>query len=306
MANADNIGKIFSANLQRLFRQRNIWPRLATDFSAEVRDFGDSIQIPAEDKVDFTENVVTKANAQGETLTNHTWGNPNVVSSASATLTIDKYERINELVPGVQIDQLRFDLVANAGERTNTTFMEAYNDDIRSKLAAGLAAAQEVGNITVTAANFATPNAAYQTALKDAFSDAALSCDYGHFPAEGRYAVLSSRVYNQLIKILEDDNYHFASNINDRMVAGNQLLMYKGFTLISDASPGDGVTNADDAKHQIFYGVQNYGIATAMQTRTVRVYESEQFDGVRIQGRQQYGNVVNQPSKLRTTKLNIT
>ena len=305
MANVDSIGAVFSAELLRLFRQMNVWPQLVRDYSAEVSQFGDSVKIPEEAAVDFTPATITKTEAQSETLANHAWGDPNVVSSNTGTLTIDEYRRINELVPGVAIDQLRFDLVANASLRAATTWAETYNDTIRAKVEAALGSSRQVGNIAVSASNFASPNNAFNNALKAALRSAALRADYEHWPMEGRYAVLSARVYTYLEDILLDDKNFLVTGINDNMLANNVLGTYRGWMLIKDASAGDGVTAADDAKHSIFYGVRGYGISAAQQTRSIRAFNSEVHDGVVLQGRMQFGVTVNQPSKVLKTLMQI-
>ena len=306
MANADNIATVFSAQLLKLFRQINVWPSLARDYSSEISMFGDTIKIPGEESSTVTAANVTKTQAQSETLANHEWGDPNIISSTDVDLVIDKYKRINELVPGVQIDQLRFDLVTNAAERSATTWANEYNDNIRDEMNK-LAASRRVGTaVSVTAANFAGAQAAFLDALLLKFSEAALQADYEFWPDMGRWSVVSARVYDYIIRELESRNYHFASNINDTMIAGHNLMMYKGWALVKDASQGDGVTNTDDGKHTMFFGVQGHGLATALQTRKVRAFDSEVQDGVRIQGRQQYGAVINQPSKLLRGDITIT
>lgn len=309
MANADNIGAVFSAEFLRLFRQYNVWRAVSKDYSTEVAQFGDSINIPGEVAVDFTETDVTKADAQGEVLANHTYGDPNIVSSTSVVLNIDKYMRINELIPGVTMEQVRFDLVSNAGERAATTFDQEFNRDIRGALTPTtvLDTDRQVGAFTVTAAQFlAGTQAAFLTNLGSALDDAAIQANYEHWPSEGRWAIVSSRVYAYLIRFLISENIHYQGDMNDQMVAGMSLPRFKGWTLVPDASPGDGTGNNDDGKHTIFYGVLGHGIASAMQTRFVKVRDSETFDGVRIQGRQQYGTKVNQATKLMKTLISIT
>ena len=303
MAITDVIGKAFAGRFLRKFYQSNVWAGLVDDRSAEFVNV-DSLDIPS-DSTSYALTAVTKANIQGRTVSNHKWGDPTMVDGDKVTLTIDKYHRINLGIGTIHELQTAPSFVESAAEKTAIAFTEQLNGGIRAgfEAAADARSTTELTAISTTAGDYG--NGAHKDLIKASIGNAAEQGDEDHWPADGRYAVMSPSYYRLIQDELESDKLLLVTGVTDRMVVDKVLGRYKGFEILMD----DSIPNAKVAAnsvHPILYGVRGHGIAYASQLRRMRVFESEVIDGMRVQGSSAYGAVIHEPLKILLQKSNIT
>ena len=304
MAITDVIGKAFAGRFLRKFYQSNVWMGLVDDRSAEFVNV-DSLDIPS-DGTSYSLTAVTKANIQGRTVSNHTWGDPTMVDGDKVTLTIDKYHRINLGIGTIHELQTAPSFVESAAEKTAIAFTEELNGGIRAGFDAVAAAQSTAFSAIITVANKAAFNGnTHREAIQKSIRDAAEEADANHWPGEGRYAVMSPAYYRGIQEELEEDKIFLVTGVTDNMVVNKALARYAGFEIIMDDSMPNAKT-ASTANHWIYFGVRGTGIAYSSQLRRMRVFESEVIDGMRVQGSSAYGAVIHEPSKILVQKTTIS
>lgn len=303
MAIADAIGALFSAQFQEVLYQDNPWPTLVNDVSGEL-PYGDQLIMVSSDydRTAGLDESLTRANVQSTVLASHTWPAPVITDTSEVTLTIDKYPRLSELIPKIPARQIRPGLVAEKAGQAAIKMRETVNKDIYDVVNAKTAD----DTIDVSAANFAAGQAAFQTALFDAFADASEAQDDLYIPMEGRLCVVSPAIYRNLVDKLVAEKLFLVQGATDAAAIRNELPMYRGYTIMRDNSRGSGKTNTDDAKHSLVFMRRGEGASYAGQIRDMRTLDSEAYNGYWTQAQYAYGTILNQPSRIRVVKLNIT
>lgn len=298
----DGIGTVFSAAFLTQYYQTNVWMGVVDDRSAEL-EFGDSIDMIVSD-FDTVVTPRSKSTAQSDAVSSLTWGQPHVGDVTKATLTIDRYPEVQELVPLVAATQIRPNLVAEKGQQAARKLLNTINDDIRDKVNAVTDARARLTDITVTAANWGNEN--HVTAIFNAFEEAALEMDEGYIPEDGRNLYTSPDMYNLIVKSLIERKLFLVNGLNDQMVVDRTVPRYYGFNIMKDNSVGAGHSATDDDKHTMYFLRRGEGITFAGQLRNFRTFQSEQFKGYLIQALYAYGAAVNQPEKIRLAKTVIS
>ena len=307
MATADVIIAIASAMFKEKFNQMRVWPQLAFDDSAEAA-YGDSIEYPADDSTP-TETVLTLTNAQGDTLANHQWPDPNVGSQTKIDLDIDQYYRINELIPTTHQRQVRPNIMQRRMFLAGEASANRINTYLRGKVFAA-AAGQQLTAIAVSATNFSGNQAAYLKNLRESFWEASEALDYENMPGEGRVAVVSPTVYSQIEQHFETQKIPFQTTFVDGMTQNAMLMHLSGFEVIKDSSPGAGKTNADDDKHALFFMRRGEALGYAQQLNDMVAVDGmnsgSDYDGWLVRGRHLYGAALIEPTKCRVQKIAIS
>ena len=305
---ADVINAIAAARFLELYNVERVWPALAEDLSAEV-PYGDALDLPSDDR-NITETMVTQGDFQGDTLSDHVWPNPHIGDPTKVTLNLNQYYRINELVPTAHQVQVRPNMLNSKMFHAARVAAERVNTYIRSQMQALNNNAQLLTAIAVSSANFTTPNDTFLTHVRRAFFEAEEELDYAHMPIPGRVAVVSPSIYSVVERFFEDAKIPYQTLLNDQATAQGVVLRLSGFDLIKDASPGSGKAAADDDKHTMFFFRRGEGISYAEQLREIRAIDGmssgSNHDGWLVRGRLLFGATVNQPSKIRLTKIAIS
>ena len=302
MPTADAVGKVYAAQWQVKYRQDNIWPSLMLDMSPELI-YGDRLALPS-DATAYAVGSNINANVLSTNASDHQWGTPIVVTADSVDLVVDKAYPINSLVGKYIEKRVRPSFLTSAANLSASVLREQFNNDLRGTFEAA-AAGQQLSPIAVTSANWG--NAAHKKAIYDAVREAELAFDYGFLPrGSGRYCVGSPAVMQLLVDYVIEQKLTFQGATNDEALREGLLGRLRGFALYADNSLKSGTSASDDANHTMFFGLRNEGIAFAQEMRGLRVFESEVYRGWLVQGDVSFGSIINQPSKLRIAKHNIT
>ena len=305
---ADVIASLAAARFQANYFTERVWPGLVADLSAEL-PYGDALDLPTDD-LTVSIDSETQANIQGDALANHQWPNPHIGDPTQVTLNMDQYFRINEGIPTAHQRQVRPDMVNSKMMTSARRAAERINSYIRSRVQALADDDQLLTGISVTAANVVTPNDTFLSHVRRAFFEAEEELDYEHMPPEGRVAVVSPTIHSVIERFYEDAKIPYQTVINDQITAQGVMLRLSGFNIVKDASPGPGKASGDDAKHTMFFFRRGEGISYGEQINQLTAIDGMQsgsdFDGWLVRGRFLYGASVNQPNKVRLTKINIT
>ena len=252
---------------------------------------------------DAVVNELTAANVRGTNAANLQWGAPNVGDVSKIELVIDQYRSYDELIPTMVQAQIRPDLIASKGRQAAIKMRETINGHIRSTVLATTDTDALLPEITTTAGNFG--NDAFKTALAKTFADAAQEMDEAYIPGNGRLAIVSPAVYRQFTDWLIEQKLYLVQGANDQAAIMGSVPMYRGFRIRPDNSAGKGVSATDDDKHALFFVRRADGMSYAGQTMNTRSFQSEVYQGWRIQGLFSWGAVLNQPDKVRIAKTVI-
>lgn len=305
MANSDIIARVFSPVFQEIYHQENIWLGLVRDFSNEL-EFGDRIELPSDALTGYTPQQANSARLASQlspaSAADVAWGTPTVTSANKVDLIVNKLYELDTVIGRVAEGVVRPSLLESAVRHSAREFNEVINDDIRKEFdTAG--SGQQVSNISVTAANFG--NDAHVTAIIKAFRDASKSMNVGYLPKDNRYVVMSPAYYDLTVNWLIEEKLFLVQGGTDMAVINNTVPRFRGFDIYSDNSMASAET-ASSANHFMYWGLRGEGIGHAMKMRYMNVFESEQYKGMRAQSQVFYGNLINQPSKIRLTKTTIT
>ena len=307
MATADVIAEVAYARFLREFDYNIVWPLVTMDVSAELAEYGDSISFPS-DNSDPAVTDITLANLQGDTLSNHQWPDPAIGSQTDVTLTVAG-KRINQLIPTTHQAQVRPSILNRRMELVGRKMAREVNNSVRTA-ALGVAAASQLTAIAVTATQFGNKQAAFLTSLRQSFYKAQLALDYEGMPEQGRYAMISARLHSYIMEHFETAKIPFDGMFNDDVVARGQVPMLNSFRMVKDVSLGDGVSNADDDKHNIVFLRMGEGVAYGQQVNQLAAVDGmtsgSDYDGWLIRGRMIFGSAVIEPEKLRVQKIAIS
>ena len=308
MATADVIAEVAYARFLREFDYGIVWPRVSMDVSAELSEYGDSISFPVDDS-DPAVTDITLANLQGDTLANHQWPDPAIGSQTDITLTVAG-KRINQLIPTSHQAQVRPSILNRRMELVGRKMARAVNDSVRAAALGAAGTNSQLTAIAVTATQFGNKQAAFLTSLRNSFYEAQTELDYEGMPEEGRYAIISARLHSYIMQHFETAKIPFDGMFNDDVVARGQVPMLNSFRMVKDVSLGDGVSNADDAKHNIVFLRAGEGIAYGQQVFNMAAVDGmtsgSEYDGWLIRGRMIFGSAVVEPDKLRVQKIAIS
>ena len=312
MALSDGVETLAYSRFLIPYQQQNIWRGFYQDLSGEFPGYGQTLSLPTDDgsvpgdagdsSYDWRDDSATYN--VDSTLTQLTRPNPTLQDISTTSLTINQVRRKEKLVPWLAQERLRVNLLSSASMWVSRRIMEEINKHLRATMLAAPAVSQRPA-ITVTAANFATPNAAYKTALLNEFAEAELDFDESYIPMDERVAIVSPRIHKYLTDFLQEEKL-FLVEQNPQFVIEGMTPRYKGWQIVKDVSAGKGVTAADDDKHAIFFLRRGEGLSFAGELSVIRVIEPERVDGWEVQGTFTWGAAVTEPSKLRVTKHNIT
>ena len=306
---ADAIQDIAAPRFLQPFQEDRLWRGLCFDASDMYPGYGNTIQFPTmegaeSDDATFVPTDNASKVTPGASIADLAWGNPKIVDLETEALTINKERDVNFLVDYLTQRRVRPSTIAEAAKWMGLRMLEAVNDDIRNVFMTNTDIS-DVETIDVTAANFATPNAAFENSLKDAFGKAKLAADVARIPADGRQAIVSPRIHFYLSKKLRDDNLFLASENRDFAVNA-EVVRWGGWDIVADNSAGDGVANTDDEKHTIAFARRGTGIYFAGELNRMRMFESEVSKGTIMRALYTWGVKVIEPKKLLRTKINIT
>ena len=295
----DAIGTLFAATFDSVFLPDTVWLGVAADRSAELA-WGDSIAL---NRSTYDTSLTTRTPAQARSMTaaDHL-RTPHVGDVGLATLTLNRYKGIDELIPVHAAAQIRPDLVAEKGMQAAHKVMEDISDNIRTTFNAQSAAPSVLTAISV--ASSAWGQTAHQNAVLDAIQRGAQGLTEAYVPRPNRVCVVSPAVYTVIVKALEEKNLYVPGLTGGAAV--RNIPNYAGFDIIEDNDAGAGITNTDDAKHTMYFMQRAQGLSVAYRMTGIRAIDSEQYRGWRIIGDFNHGAVVNQPNKVRLVKHNIT
>lgn len=305
MATADPnvIPAIVKAGLEEELYQDNIWMQLAADESSQLSDGGNSISFVS-DATTYSTTNVPKTEFESETLADHVRPTPSVASLSVLTAPLDQYEELSLLVTQAQSLLTRTSLATRVISDTARAFRNKMNAYIRGRLDAVTGASQMTA-VPTAAASWG--NAAHLTAIREAFRNAKVSMDYAHIPMMGRIAVVSPAVSELLAKYFEENKITFQNNINELAVQMGSVMMLSGFSIVVDNSLPEGRTATDDANHTMYFMVPGMGLTVAVRVQDLVLFDPHPtYRGAVVDGFWGYMSVVNQPSRVRIVKHNIT
>ena len=295
----DAIGTVFAAAFDSVFLPDTVWLGVAADRSAELA-WGDSIRLNSS-TYDTDPANVTAANARSTNAANHL-RTPHVGDVGMATLTLDQYKGIDELIPVHAANQIRPSLIAEKGTQAAHKMMEEISDHIRATFNAQTGAPSVLAQVSV--ASNAWGQTAHQDAVLDALQRGAQSLTEAYVPRMNRVAVVSPAVFTVISKALVEKNL-FVPGLTGG-AAARAVPNYAGMDIIEDNDAGAGTAATDDAKHTMYFLQRGQGLSAAYRMEGMRTVQSEQYRGWRLIADFNYGAVVNQPNKVRLIKMNIT
>ena len=106
---------------------------------------------------------------------------------------------------------------------------------------------------------------------------------------------------------LRADNIHFSGPINDRLIQLGEFSQFAGFALVGNPQVALAHTNSDDEKQDIYCGVVGEGMSLARRIALApRIFQSEVYRAMAIQGSYLFSAAVHQASKLFLVDTEIT
>ena len=301
------IGELFRAMFTTQFDKRRVFTDVA-DVSSEL-PYGDALNFPKDDD-DGSWTETTLANAQGDTLSNSAWPTATIPQATNAKLDI-KIHRLNRLIPNVNIVQLRPNQVQSQATFAARRAARIVDSAVRTQMYAQNNLTTRLTKVTVSAANFLTPNTAYKAALRDMVAEAREELMYNGNPDEGLVCKMSPKVMMDLIEYYEDKGIPFTTVFNDNGTVGGFIDRLYGFTVTPYVDAGPGETNGDDDKHGLYFynPGELSGAAYARQVAQITPWDGingGDHDGTYIRGRLYWAAGVFDNTLFRVGEINIT
>lgn len=317
MANADNVGTLFSRMMRIRLRQDNPWlgMDLAIDRTQEIPEGHRTVRLPFNDQgvEAYNPASVNLDNQLGTTAAQMTRKTPHVGSTGYVDLTTNRLYEVNELVNLVAEQIVRPDLFEDAVREASFRVTESLNNEIRSTFAASTndtvnVTASELGTAnypTTTAANFGNP--AHQKLIYNCLDQMSLIVDYAFWANQGRAVVMSPAYYKAIRTYVINEKLYLVTGINDVAFTQGIIPDVLGWTVIKDNSMGQGTANTDDAKHYMYFvDGSRTGLSFARTVNRFALKDSEVYRGMLLQGDFLWGIAVTDPTRLRLVKTAIT
>ena len=299
MASSDLLTRIFSARLERAFNYEGVWQRLSRNVNMEL---GDALEMQlASDGTSYSlDSSITFAESHGTAAASLAYAAPGVLSGNGVTLKLDNLRSFRYLLSNTVAMGIQPDLLLEAAYQGAVETTQAIDAEIRTELASETLTS---AGTAITIDTTATPaeewgDDDHVAALVKLMREATIKANVAGWPAMGRYVVTSVPHAEVWQNYVLDKNFNFATPINDRMLEMGAIPSGYGWAVIGDPAQGSGTGTTTDANHDLYFGVMGHGIAHAFRSTGFRVFESEQYAGLLIQGQILYGAKVNLKSKF--------
>lgn len=298
------------------WRHMAMWPALVYDYSSEVAEYGPGIDMPIDDLGAQDWSQTSISDARGADLADHRLPAPTVPQATKEVLLVDQLFAKRRLIPFANRLQLRPSQIMSQTEELARQAAIQVNNYIRAQIQAVAVAGSQIPAIAGTAANFASggvtsvAGTSFGKAIYDRLSDADEAFNAMAAPMERRLCVMSIHDQRLLRDYILSLRINFETPVNDDLLRLGLTGRLFNFDIMVDKTSGNGLTNADDANHTIFFFIRNEeGFGWAQQARQIIPVDSfsqgGEYNGMELRGRQLFGAKLSQPSKIRRCLVNL-
>lgn len=294
MANVDLLARIYDDQIERAFNFEGVWAGLAANKNAEL---GDALELQlASDGTSYSlSSGITFAESTGSTIANLAYSTPTILEGSGATLKLNKLRTADFLLSNTVAVGIEPNLLLEGSYQVGVETMQGIDADIRAELN-GQTLTSAGTAISTTAANWG--NSDHQTAMDTMMRSAFIKANVAGWPQQGRYVVTSVPHAAVWAEYIIGKNINFNGPVNDRLMMMGAFPSGYGWNVIGDAAQGSDTANTTDANHALFFGVMGHGVAYGYRNLGIRIFPSEQYAGLRLQGQVVFGSKVNLTSKF--------
>ena len=229
------IPEIWSARLLFKLRERMVYRPLCWDVSPDLPD-GDELHL----------GFLTGTTTVGTYTRNQDLPDPQLLTVAEVKPDVSEYEYTQIYVDDLDRVQSRPNQVDAASARAADDMMVSMQAYLRPFFNT------DTNKIDIPATNKDFDTAAKRLVLEDAFIDQAIRLDHMNVPAEGRFAVVDTRVKKIIMKLFRDRNLSLDSEMNARR--NGYLTNLWGWNILVDAGADT------EAVPKIRMGVRGNGV----------------------------------------------
>ncbi|MCL6611183.1 MAG: P22 coat protein - protein 5 domain protein [Peptococcaceae bacterium] len=248
------------------------------DYEGEIRQMGDTVRINSIGPV--TVGTYTK---------NTNIGDPEALTDAQTTLTIDQAKYFNFLVDDVDRAQQNPKVMDQAMQEAAYALRDAADQYIAG-LYTGVAAGNTIGNDT-------TPIVPTKTDAYEHLVDLSVILTDAKVPQDGRWVVVPPWFYGLLLK---DDRFVDASKAGtDAALRNGEVGKAAGFTVLQSHN----VPNTSGAKYKIIAG-HPIAISYAEQINKVEAFRPEKRFADAVKGLHLYGAKLVRPEAIAVMTAN--
>jgi N4-gp56 family major capsid protein len=251
-----------------------------TDYQGEIAQAGDTVRIHSVGPVSVSNYTKNNDHAAPEAL-----------DDSEVVLNITESKMFNFQVDNVDRVQQSPKMMAAAMREAAFGLANVADSFLATTLNAGTPAANTLTDVTANSSST-------WGALYEAFVDLGVVLDENNCPVEGRYAVLSPRVYGVLLK---DPRFvSFGTNENRGTISNRSVGTINQFEiLVSNKVPaGDGTNPQVLAGHV-------WAATYAQQISQVKAYEPEKRFADAVKGLHLYGAKIVRPSLLAKVEVDV-